>query len=389
MAKPHARVVELDILRAVAIIIIIFAHFNFFLPNVQFSNFAVGTVIHTTIISFGVALFLFISGFVLYLNHPSFPQGNGLADFFKKRVLRIFPLYWLAIATQVATGTQFASRIDALVVVLGLQGFLSPRFVTNIFLYWWFIGVILVLYTIYPLIISLASDGFRLPAWMQSDALKFALMLIVPFLILGAARSALFIITDSVFIFYGIFVLGIAVSKFHLLDKYGFLTDDRTRLLRYVAVFAVSITALLFIDNVPWLSANVSAVSRFASFGFSFIEMNVLFLLFSLLAFSLARIIVVSSSQTSRRPSHAVWYRALLLISFSSYAVYLFFLPILMHFMYALIDAQLTALEIDIIQISIGLPIVVVIAFVLQNTQNEILNRVRKFRTASEPYNSP
>ena len=60
-----------------------------------------------------------------------------MTDFFKKRVLRIFPLYWLAIATVVGGGTmvvggvvgglQFASRVDAVVIVLGLQGFLSPR----------------------------------------------------------------------------------------------------------------------------------------------------------------------------------------------------------------------------------------------------------------------
>ena len=41
MAKP-VRVVELDILRAVAIIVVIVGHFDYFLPTVK-SNFIVGT----------------------------------------------------------------------------------------------------------------------------------------------------------------------------------------------------------------------------------------------------------------------------------------------------------------------------------------------------------
>jgi hypothetical protein len=211
-------------------------------------------------------------------------------------------------------------------------------------------------------------------------------MLIVPFLILIAAHRALFIIADTVFIFYGIFALGVAVSKYNVLGRYGFLTDNRTRLLKYSAAAAVSFTALLFIYRLKMTDfANVSAVSRFASYGGFLVVETALFLLFALLAFCLARIVVVSSSKASRPLSHAVWYRAFLLISFSSYAIYLFFGYIQELLMHALIGAQLTALEIDIIQIFVGLPTVVLVAYLLQNTQNEIVNRVRKYRTASAP----
>jgi len=70
--------------------------------------------------------------------------------------------------------------------------------------YWCFIGVILVLYTIYPLIIALASGTLTLPAPIKSNILTFAIMLIVPFLILAAARRAFFVIDDSVFAFWHI-----------------------------------------------------------------------------------------------------------------------------------------------------------------------------------------
>jgi peptidoglycan/LPS O-acetylase OafA/YrhL len=373
MPKRHARVVELDILRAVAIIIVIFAHSTYFLPTVKFS-----TAVSNDITSFGVALFLFISGYVLHLNHSSFPHRNALTDFFKKRVFRIFPLYWLALASREVIGQQqFASRADAVIIVLGLQGFLSPRFGTDIVIGWWFIGVILVLYTIYPLIAALGSDALRLPAPLESGVVKFALMLIVPFLILAAARSALFVVADLVFVYYGIFVLGVASSKYDVLGKYGFLTDNRTRLLKNLAAATVSLAAALFLYLLFEHLASVSAVLRFASDGL-FIMTNVLFLLFALLSFCLARIIVVSFSKASQPVFYTIWYRALLLISFSSYAIYLFFMLILTQFMYALMGAQLTAFEIDIVQIFVGLPMVVVIAFVLQRAQNEIFNKVGK-----------
>jgi peptidoglycan/LPS O-acetylase OafA/YrhL len=391
MPKPHARVVELDILRAVAIIIIVISHLSFFLPTVTFSDFTVGmSPARVPLTFFGVALFLFISGFVLYLNHPSFPQRKGLTDFFKKRVLRIFPLYWLAIALVFVLGRplpDFATRVNTLITVLGLQGFLGPRFV-GIMYGWWFVGVILVLYTIYPLIIALASDALNLPAPINSDVIKFVLMLIVPFLILVVAYRALSIIASTVFLFYGIFVFGVAISKYDILGKYGFLTDDRTRLLKYVAVAAVSLIAVLFIYNLPQNPARESVVSHFVTTVFLFIMMNLMFLLFALLAFCLVRILVVSSSKASRPLSQAVWYRTLLLISFSSYAIYLFFTTILIQFMLALMGTNLTALEIDIVQIFVGLPTVVVIAFVLQSTQNGIQNRIKKYRSASSPYRS-
>jgi len=370
--------VELDILRAFAIIIIVFSHYGFFLPTAKIPYYGLLTY-------FGIALFLFISGFVLYLNHPSFPQRNSLTDFYKKRALRIFPLYWLVIALQFVSARALPSRID-FITILGLQGFLSPRFNETGMAYWWFIGVIVVLYAIYPLISALGSDKLNLPPPIDSDVFKFGIMLIVPFLILVAARGALSIIADEVFVFYGIFALGVAVSKYNVLGRYGFLTDNRRRLFKYIAAAAVSLTALLFIYGLSRPSANVSAVSRFASYGGLLVVETALFLLFALFVFCLARMIVVSSSKASKPPSRAVWYRVLLLISFSSYAIYLFFGYILASLtLPALTSAQLTALEIDIIQIFVGLPTVVLVAYLLQSTQNEIVNRVRKYRTASAP----
>jgi hypothetical protein len=141
-------------------------------------------------------------------------------------------------------------------------------------------------------------------------------------------------------------VLGVAINKYNALNKYGFLTDNRTRLLKYIAVLAVSFTALLFTYRLKLTDfANLSAISQFASYSVFLVVKTALVLLFALLAFCLARIIVVSSSKASRPPSRAIWYRALLLISFSSYAIYLFFGCILVPLMHALIGTNITRLR--------------------------------------------
>jgi hypothetical protein len=145
----------------------------------------------------------------------------------------------------------------------------------------------------------------------------------------------------------------------------------------------VSFAAVLFLYRFLY-AANGAGVIRFADYGL-FVLQNVLFLIFALLAFCLARLFVVSFSKASRPLSYAVLYRGLLLIAFSSYALYLFPMPILTEFMYALNGAQLTGLETDIIQIFVGLPTVVIVAYLLHSTQNGILNRIKKYRKASSP----
>ncbi len=377
--KPRTRIVELDILRAVAIIVVLVGHFPYYLPTVEYSRG------FTLFASCGVALFLFISGFVLYLNHPSFPQCKSLAYFYKKRVLRIYPLYWFALFLTLVIAAGLSNPLILLSVGLGLQGFLSPRFGTDLEGYFWFIGAIVVFYTIYPLIALLASDTLRLPAPVNTSVFKFVIMLIVPFLILLTARGALSLIANNVFAYYGAFALGVATSKYNIFGRYVLLTDNRTRLLKYVAVAAVSMTALLVVYFLLHPFENVSTPPAICSNVGDLIEVNALWILFILLMFCLARIMVISSSKASKPLSRTVWYRTLLLISFSSYAIYLFFGLILHLTMNALAGAQLTALEIDMIQIFVGLPTVVLVAYLLQSTQNEIVNRVRKYRTTSAP----
>ncbi|MHA2269768.1 MAG: acyltransferase family protein [Promethearchaeota archaeon] len=108
---------EIDMLRIISIlIVVILIHlplsyaYNFYLDLDQFGVFLVNNV--GIFVSMGS--FVFVSGFGLYLNpkNRNLNSSNKILTFLKKRFLRIFPLYWIAIILFLIFWTPYA---DALV----------------------------------------------------------------------------------------------------------------------------------------------------------------------------------------------------------------------------------------------------------------------------------
>ncbi|RDE13905.1 MAG: hypothetical protein C4K48_07480, partial [Candidatus Thorarchaeota archaeon] len=151
------RLVEIDMLRIVSIlIVVIMIHvplnyaYNFYNDLDQFGVFIVNNVG----IYAAMGSFVFASGFGLYLN-PSNREINStkkILTFLKKRVLRIFPLYWCALVLFLFFLDYL--RIDSfylLAHVLGLQIVVAPEFGPPI-LTLWFIGVIILYYLTYVIL---------------------------------------------------------------------------------------------------------------------------------------------------------------------------------------------------------------------------------------------
>lgn len=125
----------------------------------------------------GLGLFIFISGYLLYYNNPSINSFQDIFSFYKKRLLRIFPLYWVALIAYILIFSVYASKLDSgfvfpnarnafgsfnmLVHFLGLQIVLAPAYASPM-LTLYFIGLIIALYTVYPFIIKFSSNSKRL-----------------------------------------------------------------------------------------------------------------------------------------------------------------------------------------------------------------------------------
>lgn len=98
-----ARIESLDILRGLMALAVAFYHFTIWYPVFQPGRFMAYTA--AKVGHYGVEGFFIISGFCFFHIYPpgSF-RGRGLRDFHLKRFLRIAPLYYLAVALNLALG---------------------------------------------------------------------------------------------------------------------------------------------------------------------------------------------------------------------------------------------------------------------------------------------
>lgn len=215
------KMIAFDFLRALAILMIIPAHL---------SNFLFSTYTKLGLYAFdpyfanmGLSLFIFMSGYLLYYNNNSITSFKGILSFYKKRLLRIFPLYWAALGTFVLVFFIFASKLNSsfvfpnaesvfslsnmIVHILGLQIFLAPAYASPM-LTLYFIGLIIVFYALYPFLIMFSKN-----------TRQFLLVSLITFLGFLIASRTLNIIEHRFFMFFPIFVSGILTCKESLFEK--------------------------------------------------------------------------------------------------------------------------------------------------------------------------
>lgn len=163
------RIFYLDFIRAFATVTIVLTHFNaLFLFNVQRPDVAVITLYVGNIYigAFGVSLFLIISGAALMHVYGN-QEKVDWKRFFKKRAITIFPMFWIAYLCvflfDFYRGGGFNSSIpkqNIIFSVLGLDGyFLNFGISTFYKVGEWFLGFIIFVYLIFPLIIILMKKA--------------------------------------------------------------------------------------------------------------------------------------------------------------------------------------------------------------------------------------
>jgi exopolysaccharide production protein ExoZ len=109
MDRASPQLVSIQVLRAVAALVVTFAHlwphFEVFGLGDRFPNFILGAS--------GVDLFFVISGFIMvYASEPLFGRSGAPARFFIRRLIRILPLYWLATSAVLLTYLAVAPNLS-------------------------------------------------------------------------------------------------------------------------------------------------------------------------------------------------------------------------------------------------------------------------------------
>jgi peptidoglycan/LPS O-acetylase OafA/YrhL len=155
------RVILFDILRIIAIFLVVFAHLCQFLGSPGWGGFfGIWNFFWVSSGGIGVTIFLIVSGGSLALNYPSFPTWNAVKRFYTGRLIRIYPAYWLATFFTILIYSAFIPGFPG---ILSLQTILLTLSGLYVFLdVWggpvmsigWFVGLILALYLLYPLLIQ-------------------------------------------------------------------------------------------------------------------------------------------------------------------------------------------------------------------------------------------
>lgn len=388
------KIIAFDFLRALAIAMIIPAHLSNFLSftPIKLALYAVDPYVA----NMGLGLFIFMSGYLLYYNNHSINSFQSILSFYKRRLLRIFPLYWAALAAFTLVFYIFAPKLNSgflfpnaenvfslhnlIMHILGLQIFLAPTYASPM-LTLYFVGLIIVFYTIYPFIIMLSKNSKQLLLYSSLVYLGFLLI------------SKIFNIIDSrFFMFFPIFIFGILTCKESLFEK-SMTTIQKIPFVQLLlavlpAIFVIVIvlgsrTTLLLDPKASFTiesaggstiasSMVVSMLTKVANsmgLGYEILEfiidsvilLNIFVIIFCILEYKFAMKFINSKSSSSLNSAFTY-------IATASYCVYLFHRPFLALWNSVTHFISSPVLH-DAILICVALPLLLFISYHLQTLE--------------------
>lgn len=397
------KIIAFDFLRALAIAMIIPAHLSNFLyfPYSKLALYAVDPFVA----NMGLGLFIFMSGYLLYYNNHSIKSFQSVLSFYRKRLLRIFPLYWAAIATFTLVFFIFASKLNSgfefpnaenvfsfhniIMHILGLQIFLAPTYASPM-LTLYFVGLIIVFYTIYPLIIMLSKNSKQI--------LFYSSLIFLGCLLVSRTFK---IIEPRFFMFFPIFIFGILTCKESLFEKSMIINMKNSFIQILLAALPVMLVVVIVLGSRTTLlldpktsftiesagsgtigsSTVVSMLESVAnSLGLSYLTLkfiidsvllNIFVIMFCILEYRFAMKFI--NNEFSSSLSSALTY-----VATASYCIYLFHRPFLALWNSGTHFISNPILH-DVVLIFIALPILVFISYHLQilefSLKKHILNK--------------
>jgi peptidoglycan/LPS O-acetylase OafA/YrhL len=157
------RLFYLDFIRAIATISIVMTHFNarylYLSPPMPEKAIVTTTVSNIYIGNWGVSLFFIISGAALMYIYE---DKCNWKEFYRKRFLSIYPMFWIAYSfaflylfysdKRIPSSAVDVPKINIIFSCLGLDGLLVRNIPMFYILGEWFLGVIIIMYLIFPIL---------------------------------------------------------------------------------------------------------------------------------------------------------------------------------------------------------------------------------------------
>ncbi len=240
----------LDAIKCISIIFIILGHLGDYLEFPFLSR------LNTEFYYVGLSGFIFSSGYLAYLNNPVLRTKKTIFSFYKKRVVRIFPLYLLSLFCFYLCFQlyhfvwTFNYNLSGWIIhILGLQILLSPLYVIPMFTLW-FVGLILLLYFLYPAF-----------CYYSESTRDLLLVSFVIFLLVLIIHYSLNLIHMQFFIYYWIFILGIFLAKSNYnFNGIEFFIKRHIILLKFILTVSIS-SFCIYLFHRPLFSIFVTLLN--------------------------------------------------------------------------------------------------------------------------------
>ena len=354
--------------------------YNFYLDLDQYEVFLVNNI--GIYVSMGS--FVFVSGFGLFLN-PNNRYLNSkkkIFTFLKKRFLRIFPLYWIALVLFLLfVGYLGIDPLYLLFHFLGMQIIVAPYFGPPM-LTLWFIGIIVIYYLIYVVLNSLGSIKLIIPA---SVGIFFFFVFLNGFFGLVEYRF---------FFYYFVFITGIVATHMYTSPAYNRFKERLRDIPRAILLLVPLCTAILGLLSFQFLTqfAYSTFISEFGNYNLHFILetnpdffqlaaviflLNLIIMAFIIFAISLLNFIFrIFRLIFSNRKIESV----VSVIALSTYCVYLFHRVFLVIFTAILTDNfNLDMRELDnYYLVLIFVPFIFLFSYLIQKSFDWVFKRTSK-----------
>lgn len=229
------RLFFLDFTRAIAILLIILFHYTAWLQKIvtdaegRFVAFDLAGAI-------GVSLFVILSGASL---QTSTQRNFAVREFYRKRIVAIFPLFYVCYLTVLLVCAVLYGKVPfaggqpaafALTIV-GLDGFLAYAGKNYYLIGEWFLGFIIILYAVYPVI--------------RYFFVKNRELTLIGAALLSAATYLTYDFAMAVFRFPPIRIFEFVLGMYLLAHAHFLLDMGRRRQLVVVAALALLLAALV------------------------------------------------------------------------------------------------------------------------------------------------
>jgi len=262
-APTERRLLVLDVLRALAVILLILHHggiYNFALLGFDLKQ------LRSFVGLYLLGSFVFLAGCLSIRS----VEGLGLRRFLAKRLVRIYVPYVITLVLFLWLVEPDLSGSDLILHLLGAQVLLAPKFTTPI-LTLWFIGLILLCYVI----MAVLSRAFKRPGSILLGCLAV-------FAVAGMLREYVGVIHHTFFYYFPAFAAGAILTRAGLLERMSkqpfallpfgllsalgvvLLSPHLTQLGRTVDLGMIAAISVFLAGTIPF---TLALATRFVAFG--------------------------------------------------------------------------------------------------------------------------